>query len=416
MNTKRLSKTGLLIVVSIFALYWGVNYLKGNDVFKSVDTYHVRYQKVDGLVESSAVILNGYKIGQVNEVKFADDASGDLLVTFNLPEGFKVPKNTLAKIISTDLMGTKSISLILTNEKEFHKSGDTLKSDIEGDLKEQVSMQIAPLKNKAEDLLSSLDSAITVVTYVFNESTRDNLKESFEHINNTIYNLEKTSQDLSEMIKINKLAITSIVANMDSITTTISTNRGDIKEITNNLAAFTDTLANMELAGLVKKTNNTMANIDSIVYSIQNQEGSLGLFLKDPALYANLTDASKDLDRLLRDFRANPERYVHFSAIDLGKDIYISPSENGGNSKITYKVFLLSSDIKLEVSSALFDGYEVEEQKVVDSFNYFTGSTNNYQQALETYETVRSDFPNAEIIAFKNGRKIKLQKAVRKSK
>ncbi len=414
MNSKRLARIGLLIIFTIIALYWGINFLQGRDVLKQKNVFHARYQRIDGLIKSSPVMLNGYKVGQVSKVVFADDGSGDLVVSFRVPKDFKIPVNSVAKIISIDLMGTKSVSLVFSKEQLFHKDSDFLLSDVEGDLREQVSMQVAPLKNKAEQLMGSLDSALTVITYVFNERTRQNLSESFEHINNTIYNLEATSKDLQELIAVNKAIITSILANIDSVSGTLNTNKGNLDNIAKNLSAFSDTLSQIRLTPLVAKAQQSMDGLSEIVSTIKSGEGTLGKMVTSEALYNNLQRSSYDLDRLLQDIRLNPQRYVHFSAIDLGKDIYITSS--GNSSKIMFKVLLVSSDIRIPPNSLLFEDFDVEEKKIVNTYFYLIGNTPNYNDALALQEKAGLKFPEAEVVAFKNGKKISLKKALRKAK
>src|SRR5665811_989620 len=200
MKFSKYTRLGFLIVISVTILIWGLSYLKGNDIFKQQNYYNVVYERVDGLVESNKVTLNGYQIGQVKKIAFTPDNSGKLIVTLTVDTEFRIPVNSVAQIVSSDIMGTRSIKMILSNEMEVYSPYDTIPGAIENDLKEQVSLQVLPIKNKAEQLLGTLDSAITVLTVIFNEDARQNLSESFENINQTIDNIEKTTDDLQEIV------------------------------------------------------------------------------------------------------------------------------------------------------------------------------------------------------------------------
>ena len=192
MKIKKTTKIGILTIGSLAILIWGVNYLKGRDLFRSEKIYYARYHNVGGLEPSSDVRLNGFKVGYVRDIYFKEDRSGDLMVKLAINKHFEIPKGTVAEIVSTDLLGSRSVRLTLGKSNEYYQPYDTLRTSVEAGLKQQVSEELAPIKAKAENLLASLDSAITVVTYVFNERTRDNLRESFAHINNTILNLEES--------------------------------------------------------------------------------------------------------------------------------------------------------------------------------------------------------------------------------
>ena len=200
MKVSKITKLGILIVASVAILIWGLSYLKVNDIFKRSNSYHVVYDRIEGLTPSGDVELSGFKIGQVQKIRFMPDNSGRLVVTFMIDSSVRLPENTVAQIISSDLMGTRSIKLNLGKSDRFYNSYDTIPGAVERDLKEEVSMQVLPIKNRAEDLLGTLDSALTVLTVIFNEDARKNLSESFENINQTIFNIEKTTSDLQEIV------------------------------------------------------------------------------------------------------------------------------------------------------------------------------------------------------------------------
>jgi len=86
------TKLGFLVIACLTILVWGINYLKGIDILKRNTIYYVVYEKIDGLLESSAVNINGYQVGQVSEIKFLGDYSGRLLATLSLQGDFKIAK------------------------------------------------------------------------------------------------------------------------------------------------------------------------------------------------------------------------------------------------------------------------------------------------------------------------------------
>jgi phospholipid/cholesterol/gamma-HCH transport system substrate-binding protein len=49
------------------------------------------------------------------------------------------------------------------------------------------------------------------------------------------------------------------------------------------------------------------------VAQINAGQGTLGKLAKNDSLYNNLNKTSEDLDKLMKDLRINPERYIHFS-------------------------------------------------------------------------------------------------------
>jgi len=266
MNISKYTRLGVLIVVSVTILIWGLSYLKGNDIFKSATYYHAIYDNVGGLSKSNEVILSGYKVGQVNNIAFASETNRQLRVTFRVNENIKIPVNSVAQIVSSDLMGTRSIKLIFSDEDRYYKNNDTIPGTVESDLKEQVSMQVLPLKNKAEELLGSLDSAITVLTVIFNEDARQNLSESLENINSSIVNIEKTTYDLQQLVSTERESIGNIITNLDSVTFAFNKNTSELDKTIKNLAQFSDTLAQLPISPV-------LANIQEASQRKPQQEG-----------------------------------------------------------------------------------------------------------------------------------------------
>jgi len=409
------TKLGFLIIASLIILIWGINYLKGIDLFKRNTNYHVVYEKIDGLLKSSSVSINGYQVGQVSEIKFLGDYSGRLLVTLSLQGNYKIAKGTTAKIVSSDIMGTKSIRLEIVHSGEYYKPNDTIPGAIEGDLKEQVSMQVLPLKKKAEELIASLDSALTVVTYVFNQKTRDNLTESFENINRTIANIESASAQLKETMNSGK--VNSIISNIDSISNTIKHSSGEISNIIKNMSSLSDSLSKLNISPVFAEISSSVKGLNTIIQKLNTTNSSAGLLINDPVLYQNLNSLAGSLDLLLKDVRSNPKRYVHFSAFNVGKEVYITarPTTADEKNQVIYKIHLISSPAKLSTESTFFKGLgPIEEMKVSETYNYMAGKSTDFDQISKLLETARINFPDASLVAFKNGRKIKLEKAVKK--
>lgn len=409
------TKLGFLVLACLTILIWGINYLKGIDLLKKSTNYYVVYERIDGLLVSSSVTINGFQVGQVSEVGFLEDYSGRLLVTLSLQGDFKIAKGSTAKIVSSDIMGTKSIKLEVVHSGEYYLPDDTIPGAIESDLKEQVSMQVLPLKKKAEELIASLDSALTVVTYVFNQKTRENLSQSFENINRTVANIESASAELKTIIGNGR--INSIVGNLDSISSTIKQNSGEIGNIIQNLSSLSDSLAKLNISPMFAEISSTVAGLNSIVQKLNTTESSAGLLINDPVLYQNLNSLASSLDLLLKDVRNNPKRYVHFSAFNVGKDVYITakPATPEEKDQVIYKVHLISSPAKLSTESAFFKGLgPIEEVRVSESYNYMAGNTTDFDVITKLLNVARANFPDASVVAFKNGRKIKLEKAVKK--
>jgi phospholipid/cholesterol/gamma-HCH transport system substrate-binding protein len=414
MKYSKYVKLGFLIVISLAILFWGLNYLKGNDIFKLNNNYFVVYERIDGLLESNKVTMNGYQIGQVKNISFAPNKSGNLIVTIMIDASFKIPVNSLAQIVSSDIMGTRSIRMILSNENTFYQSNDTIPGAIESDLKEQVSLQVLPIKNKAEQLLSTIDSAITVLTVIFNEDARENLSESFENINKTIENAQSITNDLQQIVSAEKGNIQKILINIEDITSFLSSNTNELEKTINNLSSFSDTLSQISFSPVVTNIAEASNQILSLLEKINSNQNTAGLLLNDDELYLTINALSQNLSFLINDIQSNPKRYLQFSAIDFGKEYYINTAGDVSSKNIIFKVHLISSETKIPSNSKLFEDIgEVEEYYANGAYSYLLGATSSYNAIIEVHDLVKKKFPESAIVAFKNGQLIKLEKALK---
>ncbi|HNZ69404.1 MAG: MlaD family protein [Prolixibacteraceae bacterium] len=416
MKLSKYVKLGILMVFTIFVLIWGLSYLKGHDFFKPVDYYYSRYERVDGLQESSLVTVNGYRVGNVKDIRFANDKSGDLIVTFMIDNDFRIPVKSIARIVSSDIMGSRSVKLVFSGEEAYYQAGDTIPGEIESDLKEQVSMQVLPLKYKAEELLSTLDSAITVLTVIFNEDAREDLAESFENINRTINNLELTSADLQQLMSAEKSNLGRLIRNMEGFSSTLNNNSAHFDNIITKLAAITDTLASQPLTPLFADLSDAVNSIHFILKKVNSDQSSAGLLLNDDELYNNLTGLTTNLELLLADIRSNPKKYIHFSAFDFGKQVYINSPESdaSGSQSILYRIRLITSRQQLPPESTLFEKAGViSEMNINGEFTYFSGEYAYYADAEKARIILLRNFPDATVVPFRNGKIIPLERALR---
>ena len=310
-------KIGLVAIISIGALFIGVNYLKGLNVLSSSRTYYAQYENIGGLQVGSSVLVNGYKVGTVSNIDLLIENNQELLVTISIEKEFAMPSNTICKIVNQDLMGTKGISLLLGDATDFLAVGDTLNASVEGTLQDEVNAQILPLKNKAEQLIGSMDSVMMIVTAVLNKDTRESLRNSLQSLDKTFLLMTETMIKVDSMVAVNDDRITKVVQNLESITSNLESSNGDIKNILTNFSTLSDSLAKADIASVLK-------NINSITTKINNGEGSIGLLLKDDKIYDNFEKSTRELAELLEDIKRHPSRYVNFSIIGGGKP-YVEP-------------------------------------------------------------------------------------------
>lgn len=308
-------KIGVVVTAAIGLFIYGFNYLKGSNLFNHKYVLYAVYPEIDGLIEANPLLVNGFKVGQINDISLIQDKSGkyQVLVAFLLTEDVQIPKNSIARAVSSDLLGSKAVELIYSNEKTFVESGDTLRAESEEGIKSAVSKQLAPLQKKAESLISSMDSVMTVVSGILNTKTRDNLDKSFESIKKAIQSLEQTAYKLDDLMASEKAKISAILTKLNNLATMLDNDKHKIDNIITNFSSMSDSLAKSNLKSAVNNADKTLKELSEVMAQINSGNGTLGKLIKNDSLYKNLTSASADLDKLLLDLKARPGRYIHIS-------------------------------------------------------------------------------------------------------
>ncbi len=304
---------GLSFIVALVLFIWGFNFLKGNDIFGKETVYFSEYYQVNGLVKANPVMINGLRVGKVKDIYFNPDMSGRIIVSFTLSNDFPVPVNSVARIFSSDLMGSKAIDLVLGDSKQFAHDGDTVKSQVEAGLMAEVNAQVQPIKKKAEDLLASMDTLVVAFQSIFNESARDNLKESFNNIRMTFENLENATGNIDNLVVTESGRISSILIRLDSLALILSQNKQNFDQIISNFRSISDSLAQSNIPATFSNINTTVADMQKLLSSIEQGKGTLGQLMVNDSLYNQLNNSAASLDSLLRDIRENPKRYVKFA-------------------------------------------------------------------------------------------------------
>ncbi|WP_316787919.1 MlaD family protein [Pedobacter frigoris] len=306
------TKVGILAAFSIALLIIGYNFLKGNAIFSSETVLYARYSHVDGLAVSKPVLINGYQIGRVDQLQLQPD--GSILATLKIKGKYEIPKNSIAKLESTDLLGSKAIVMALGTGNDFAQDGDTLNANVQKGILETVQ----PVQKKAEMIIAKMDSILTSVNSILNPNFQKNVDKSFNSIASTLASLEATSKKVDNLVGSEGSRISLILANVEAISNNLKQNNEKITSILNNVNSITDQVAAANFKQTIDNANKAVADLQSIVSKINEGQGTLGLLVNDTKMYENLNNASKNLDNLMIDLKANPKRYVHFSVFGGG--------------------------------------------------------------------------------------------------
>ncbi len=306
-------KTGITAVIIIFLFVWGYNFIKNQSLYDKTRTFYAEYTNVQGLAPKSPVTINGLKVGTVSEITFHPYKKGILVAHLNLSNDIQFSVNSVAQIYSPDFISGKSLKInIALDESSMAVSGDTLIGEVDAGILGMINEQIAPLQSKVESFVVNTDSVMQNVNHLMNDENQKNIRESLANMNAVLSKFNRTAANLEVM--------TSEGGKVDSIMTGANITM-------NNLAQLSDSLQAANIGSTIAELQYSLESFNMILDSVKTGHGTLGKLMKDEALYTNLTNASKELEELLREVKEHPKRFVHLSVFGKKEKPYEGPVE-----------------------------------------------------------------------------------------
>ena len=296
-------KVGLIGVIGLVFFYLGSNFLKGIDFFSPVSRYYAVYENVDGLIVANPIIVNGYSVGRVSDIRILQDMDNMILVSMDIDKNLVVGVNAKATLSSNDFLGSKAIVLSIGDINSPINEGDTIMSEIAGGLSELLE-KATPITDNLGVTISRLNDILA------------SLRGSGDMITTTLDNLNNVLTNTNDLIDNNEETITTTLENLNSLTDDLSKKLSDIDPI---IKGANDMISNLNMVDF----ENTFNQIDILLTSMNGvfddiesgEGGTLSLLLSDDSLYKNLNKTAFDLDKLLQHINENPK---HFFA-PLGK-------------------------------------------------------------------------------------------------
>jgi phospholipid/cholesterol/gamma-HCH transport system substrate-binding protein len=282
----REAKIGVAVAIAIGMLYFGLNFLKGVNIFQPTTYFYAQYERVDGIVPTTPVMINGYQVGHVSQINFDYTKEAPITLQIIVDNKLVVPQGTIAEIYDTGLMGDKAIQLKLGRSNTLLQPGDTLRTSVQNGLMAAVTdALVEPIKA----MMPQLDSTIKTINHTL----------SGERVQSLLTNAEA--------------AIANFKAISANLKKELPTTMSNVNNITANLSEVSDELKAAQLDSTLLKLDATIANLENITNQLKSNENTLGALLNDKELYQNLDSTVQSANALLIDLKENPKRYVHFS-------------------------------------------------------------------------------------------------------
>ena len=285
-------KIALVAICGLVILFFGMNFLKGLKMFSSENIYYISFKDISGLSSSSAIYADGFKVGVVRNIIYNYNKQGDIMVETEIDKKLRIPKGSSAEIVS-DMLGNVKVNLLLaTNPRERVMPGGTIQGGINGGALGQMSSMIPTVTQ----ILPKIDSIVTSLNILLANPA---IANSLQNVETMTSGLTVTTQRLNNLLAGLERSVPGMMNRADSVL--------------DNANLLAKNINQIDIAGTVARVDETLANVEQFTAQLNNNEGTLGLLMRDPALYNNLNSTMRSADSLLVDLKAHPKRYVHFS-------------------------------------------------------------------------------------------------------
>lgn len=299
---------GIIGIVTIAVLVWGINFLKGRNIFSTAYTLYAFYSETNGMEGSSPVLINGVKVGYIEDIQLRTNESPPVKVVLKIDNQYTIGENSHAVLISTDLLGGKAIQIASSGSQAVMQDHDTIQGSVEPDIISSLQAALFPILEKTNTLATSLDSLSRQMEIIL---SRDALSSIIDNLADLTYSLKSSlaaGGSLNESFK-----------NLESFTGILEEEKDEVASLIRNLNSISTSLDRAGLDSLSMEMSAVFSHLKILMEQVNSGEGSAGKLVYSDSLYNNINSLVCDLDSLVTDLKENPKDYVQVSVFGKSK-------------------------------------------------------------------------------------------------
>lgn len=339
-------KVGILGLVALFFVTLLIFLLTGSmDFFRHQVPLHVYVSDAAGLTAGAPVRINGIQAGKVNKVELSGETNPQRIirVDFAVDQDMlkQIPIDSISSISSDNLLGSSKFLEINKGVKQ-----ETMRPN--GQVRAADTRQFDALVQQGYNVLDSLQGILgrvqTIVGDVesgkgsigkllVDESLYNSLQATVNQVQLLAATLNSKTGTIGHLINDNALydQVQSVITRIDTISQGLQQGQGTAGLLLKDPKAYNELNADLDqintmltnlnqgkgTAGqlltndqIAKQLSATLTKVDLTIDKVNSGEGTIGQLLVNPQLYDEATGTTRELHELLKDFRANPKKFL----------------------------------------------------------------------------------------------------------
>jgi phospholipid/cholesterol/gamma-HCH transport system substrate-binding protein len=316
---------GIVVLAALALIVFGTMWLRGGGFGREETIVEARFHTVGQLLRGSKVKLRGVMIGRVDSIELESSGRG-VLVTMRIRADLRLPEDPVVVLAPESMFGDWQAEIFPRSSFPLYQYAEALDARV---LPGYALPDMSRLTAVADEIAQNMRVLSDRFELAFTDETAHNVRLAIE-------NIQQVSGQLTGLVSGQQRAIDEVAENLQEATETLgeaaetvrrafeqaeaAIGGGRLENIVTNvesMTAQTDSLSGVLLATsrdmrtAAFAADTTFRRIGAIAAAIERGEGTLGLLVRDTALYGSIVRSNTEVQALLADIRQNPRRYIN---------------------------------------------------------------------------------------------------------
>lgn len=339
-------KVGIVAAVALVILAFLIVTMSGqNPLFRETVSVFVYFDDSFAMTAGATPVrLNGILIGKVSDVGLSGstELNRTVKVTLAVDEDKLglIPIDSTAGLAQQNLLGARYINVRRGKSAQTVQPGGEIRTEDTTEIQDMLDegkstlAALQTILKRVENIVIEIeDGKGTIGKFLRDETLYTNLTSAAEEMKKLVSAFNNPNSTLGHLINDDDLYadVRGTVGKVDQLLAGLNAGEGTLgkllkdeslhEELRGTLADFRETIRLVNQGGgtvgkllttdtLHRRLEDTMTRVDRILDKMDRGEGTMGQLLNNPALYESMDNTMREVQGFMKDFRANPKKFL----------------------------------------------------------------------------------------------------------